>query len=112
MKKSFFKKTLILLTTLLILSACTTRKDIQHKETSTTKQVVQISKDIPTTATSESVFSTQNSEIIYVLNRNTKKIHRESCSSVKKIKETNKSFTNDYEKYVLRGYEPCKRCYP
>ena len=50
---------------------------------------------------------------IYVLNTNTKKIHRPTCSSVDQMKEKNK---NTYEGTVREledmGYTPCKRCNP
>ena len=49
----------------------------------------------------------------YILNKNTKKFHKPSCSSVKQMKDYNK-----LEKYTSRdeiidmGYEPCQRCHP
>ena len=48
----------------------------------------------------------------YVLNTNTMKIHRASCSSVSQMSEENKDYTNDYDGAIAQGYEPCKRCMP
>lgn len=48
----------------------------------------------------------------YVLNTNTMKIHRASCSSVSQMSEENKGYTNDYDGAIAQGYEPCKRCMP
>lgn len=48
----------------------------------------------------------------YVLNKNTKKIHYAYCSSVGKMKESNKIFTNDYDQAIANGYTPCKICKP
>lgn len=47
----------------------------------------------------------------YILNTNTKKIHRPSCSSVKQMKESNKrSYTGSLDDLLNQGYEPCKKC--
>ena len=48
----------------------------------------------------------------YVLNTNTMKIHRASCSSVSQMSEENKGYTNDYDGAIAQGYVPCKRCKP
>lgn len=47
----------------------------------------------------------------YVLNINTMKIHYADCSSVKKMKEENKSYTNDYVQAITDGYKPCGNCH-
>lgn len=47
----------------------------------------------------------------YILNTNTKKIHRPSCSSVKQMKESNKrSYRGSLDDLLNQGYEPCKKC--
>ena len=49
----------------------------------------------------------------YVLNRNTKKFHKPTCTSVKQMKEKNRQvFEGTREEIIQRGYEPCKRCKP
>ena len=48
----------------------------------------------------------------YVLNTNTMKIHRASCSSVSRMSEENKGYTNDYDGAIAQGYVPCKKCKP
>lgn len=49
----------------------------------------------------------------YVLNNNTKKFHKPSCSSADTIKPSNRSeFTGNREELINRGYDPCKRCHP
>lgn len=48
----------------------------------------------------------------YVLNTNTMKIHRPSCSSVSQMSDENKGYTNDYDGAIAQGYVPCKRCKP
>lgn len=51
--------------------------------------------------------------ITYVLNRNTKKFHLESCEGVSKMKEENKEIYEGNRDYLLSiGYEPCKQCNP
>lgn len=49
----------------------------------------------------------------YVLNTNTKKIHRPSCSSVADIAEENREdFTGDIGEKIKDGYALCKKCKP
>lgn len=56
---------------------------------------------------------TSTEEPDYVLNNNTRKFHRPSCSSVEDIKPSNREdYTGSREALIERGYEPCKRCRP
>jgi len=49
----------------------------------------------------------------YVLNTSSKKFHDPACSSVGKIKESNRgNFTGERQELLTRGYEPCKICNP
>lgn len=49
----------------------------------------------------------------YVGNKNTKKFHYAYCSSVKKMKESNKFYYNGTrEEMISKGYEPCGNCHP
>ena len=49
----------------------------------------------------------------YVLNKNTKKFHVPSCSSVKQMYESNKIiYTGTRKEVIDMGYDPCQRCNP
>lgn len=49
----------------------------------------------------------------YMLNTNTKKFHRPSCSSVAQMSPENKAaFSGSREELIAAGYDPCKRCNP
>ena len=49
----------------------------------------------------------------YVLNNNTRKFHRPSCSSVEDIKPSNREdYTGSREALIKKGFTPCKRCLP
>lgn len=49
----------------------------------------------------------------YVANKNTLKFHYPSCSSVVKMKESNRwDFHGTREELIAKGYVPCKRCSP
>lgn len=49
----------------------------------------------------------------YILNTNTMKFHRPSCSSVNQMSDSNKWVYDGTREEVLNmGYEPCKRCNP
>lgn len=52
-------------------------------------------------------------ENTYILNSNSRKIHKPDCSSVKDIKDSNKEeYTGSREKLLEQGYTPCGRCKP
>lgn len=49
----------------------------------------------------------------YVLNTNTKKFHKPSCSSVRLMADHNKKTVKEKRKTLINeGYDPCKRCNP
>ncbi len=56
----------------------------------------------------------QQSQKTYVLNTNSKKIHMPNCSSVDKMKESNKKVVNvnDISELLNQGYDPCSVCNP
>nr|MCR5157342.1 hypothetical protein [Butyrivibrio sp.] len=48
-----------------------------------------------------------------IANKNTKKFHYPSCSSVSDMKEKNKwYFEGSRDELIEKGYKPCKRCNP
>ena len=54
-----------------------------------------------------------NGKHTYVLNTNTKKFHKPSCSSVKQMAAHNKKTVKEKRSTLIKeGYEPCKRCNP
>jgi competence protein ComEC len=56
---------------------------------------------------------TSEASIQYVLNKNTKKFHYPSCSSVKSIKDSNRSdYEGSRDDVISMGYSPCGRCNP
>jgi len=62
-------------------------------------------------ATEEPV--TRSAEKTYILNTNTGKFHKPSCSSVKDMKDYNKQeFTGTRDDVIAMGYEPCGKCHP
>lgn len=49
----------------------------------------------------------------YVLNTNTRKFHYPGCSSVNRMKESNKQYyTGTRDEVIGMGYDPCQRCNP
>ena len=52
-------------------------------------------------------------EAKYILNTNSKKIHRPACSSAKKMKESNKQeYTGSKDDLLAQGYTTCGNCNP
>lgn len=59
------------------------------------------------------ITNTEDHGTDYVGNKNTKKFHYDWCSSVDKMKESNKYYyTGTREEMIAKGYEPCKNCDP
>lgn len=59
------------------------------------------------------VSTEDNLEVTYIINLNTKKFHRPTCSSVNEMKEKNKDYsTLSRDEIINQGYVPCKRCNP
>lgn len=56
--------------------------------------------------------NTVQSEASYIGNASTKKFHLPSCSSVKKMNESNKISIGSRAEAINQGYEPCKVCNP
>ena len=57
--------------------------------------------------------STTKTSNSYIANKNTKKFHYPSCSSVSKMKEKNKWYFNgSRDELINKGYQPCKNCNP
>ncbi len=68
---------------------------------------------IATKAQEEATYSTGKNTAKYVLNTNTRRIHRPDCPSVKDISKRNKSTgTFSKKKLMSQGYEPCGECKP
>lgn len=66
----------------------------------------------PKQAASESTAATATT-ITYVLNKNTKKFHKPSCSSVSDMAAKNRLDSGgSRDEVIAQGYVPCKRCKP
>jgi len=68
----------------------------------------------PTTKPADnSSTTTQKTGTDYVGNKNSKVFHYSYCSSVKKMKESNKYyFTGTRDQMIAKGYKPCGNCHP
>ncbi len=61
----------------------------------------------------EASANNESQNITYILNTNSKKIHKLSCSSIADISPKNKKETNlSKDELILQGYQPCKICNP
>lgn len=55
----------------------------------------------------------QGQEQRYVLNKNSKKFHREDCKNISAIKETNReTYEGTRQNLIDRGFSPCGECNP
>lgn len=69
--------------------------------------------DKESTRSSATQTEPENEGRTYVLNKNSRKFHYPSCSSVGKMKESNKGeFFGTRDEIIARGYDPCGNCHP
>lgn len=89
----------------------TTKKNTQNSTPTTTKKSTQNN----TTTTTKNNAQNNVGSGTYVLNTNTKKIHKQTCSQVKKIDSSNKSVVNltqsGLQGYLNNGYTYCGHCF-
>lgn len=65
------------------------------------------------TGTANESADLETGQMTYILNTNTKKIHKLDCTSVSEIqKENRQEVTKSKIELIGEGYEPCKRCKP
>lgn len=137
MREKYFKKLsfallISLLMSLLLLSDDSLSINVNAKETKTCSTIEngeeisnfnsldsnQSFKSKKKTKESKAVVTQQKNNndensVDYIANKNTKKFHYPSCSSVDDMKEKNKWYYNgDRQGLIDKGYVPCKRCNP
>lgn len=72
-----------------------------------------VAATVPTLAPSPEPTPPSAPEYTYILNTNSHKFHKPSCSSVDDMKESNKKeFTGTRDAVIAMGYDPCGRCHP
>lgn len=70
-----------------------------------------VEKQVETKNESASIQAEISSD--YVLNKNTKKFHKQSCSSVGQIKDSHREdYSGTRQEIIDKGYVPCKKCNP
>ena len=86
-------------------------KDSENAATSTLDQQSGVSNAKDSTDGLQSANDAEQGD--YILNTNTKKFHRPTCASVKRMSDANKIVsTESREALIGQGYEPCKNCNP
>jgi methylphosphotriester-DNA--protein-cysteine methyltransferase len=65
------------------------------------------------TTSKASTTASDEKNVTYIANVNSKKFHKPSCSSVKKMNEENKlELTCTRQEAIDQGYDACKKCKP
>ena len=102
-------------------AAATTAPSAAAEPTETTEAAAETTKaettvpetEAPATAPETRPAGEEENERDYVANKNTLKFHYPTCSSVEKIKPSNRwDFHGTREELITKGYVPCKRCSP
>ena len=76
------------------------------------KKSITVASTTTKTSPSSKVSTSSERTVTYVLNKNTKKFHYPSCSSVKDIKQKNRQDFYGARNEIPAGYVPCKKCNP
>ena len=120
---SFIILALLLVVGLFVLTGCsdifitnnttnttnTSKYNTTETKTYSTSNISTVTSTSNTTAVNE----TKEIETTYILNKNTKKFHYPSCSSVRQMKDSNKRvYEGSRDDVIGMGYTPCQRCYP
>ena len=86
-----------------------TDKDGDIKITTDGKSIkTQTSKNKEGTLTLEKEIQNQNTDITYIGNINSKKLHKENCNFLPV--EKNRIYFNSYDVAIKDGYIPCSNC--
>ena len=95
------------------------RIDVSEDELATAKVYVECHTvadrriDITIVVSKPTQENDNSSSLTYIANKNTKKFHYPTCSSVEQMKESNKKYLNcTRDQAIQQGYEPCGRCCP
>jgi DNA-entry nuclease len=81
-------------------------------EESRTSTETETSKEAETSIEVETSEESGTSDIRYILNTNSKKIHKPTCGSVKSISDANRKETSDtLEELLEQGYTTCGNCF-
>ena len=84
----------------------------QARENSVGLWSQQVATTAPVVSEPKPQASTVNNEMTFIGNRNTKKFHYPTCSSVNQMNESNKVSLSSREEAINGGFIPCKRCNP
>ena len=89
----------------------TARKAFTNSTTRTPKPTLRPTPS-PTKRTVRAAATKAPSKQTYIGNKNTKKFHYPTCSSVGQMKESNKVTLASRDEAINKGYVPCKKCNP
>lgn len=82
-------------------------------ETPSAVKAIAVTTPIPEPTPAQTPEPTPQPANEYVLNTNTMKFHKPTCSSVEDIKPENKQFVEcTRSELIEQGYDPCGRCHP
>ncbi len=120
---SFIILALLLVVGLFVLTGCSdifstnnttnTTNTSKYNTTETKTYSTSNISTVTSTSNTTAVNKTKEIETTYILNKNTKKFHYPSCSSVRKMKDSNKRvYDGSRDDVIGMGYTPCQRCYP
>lgn len=88
------------------------KTDANQNAESKTEVIINVPEDDTVNGYRNKVQEIAENEALYCANKNSKVFHKQSCSSVNKMKDENKYFAKDKNELLEDGYQPCKSCNP
>ncbi len=96
------------------------QEENQQLKSNVSEQKSEIPTPVDNSATStdavsnnEPIHSNEEETSTFILNKNTKVFHKPGCSSISKMKDSNKEeYNGSRDSVISKGYKPCQRCNP
>ena len=89
---------------------------LEDKQIPDTISKIDVSVDNNSDTTSDTVTSQENNSdkttVSYLGNKNSKIFHKSTCSSAKKMLDSNKVYLKSADDFLKEGYKSCQRCKP
>ncbi len=87
-----------------------TTTQLTERTTETTTKATTTAETTKATSKTTAKDTEEPKEIIYIINTNSKKIHRQSCYAAARIKDENRGEVSFIDDLLASGYEWCKIC--
>lgn len=85
---------------------------LEEKELNSIPDKISGADILPSSSQTVNNATSENTNISYCGNKNSKKFHKSTCGALKNTKDENKVFLETRDEFIQNGYTPCKLCNP